>query len=194
MPTLQRTLVGECHARRAARGGWLAVAVVAGASTGCPTDAAQSPGPAALVVLDDRTAWVEIADAIDDPFADHRPATVGCIDATWIAEAGSLELSTDLCSYIALAQPSLAPLAAGDTVHLEVFHFDLTAPDPTQAHWAVAIGEEVVWSTSPPIPTAAGYFSEDITVESDHPRGTPVVVHLHNHGQNTYGVKALQRL
>ena len=59
---------------------------------------------------------------------------------------------------------------------------------------AVAIGEEVVWSTSPPIPTAAGYFSEDITVESDHPRGTPVVVHLHNHGQNTYGVKALQRL
>jgi hypothetical protein len=147
-----------------------------------------------LVVLDNRDAWVEIADAASDPFADHRPATVGCIDATWIAEAGSLELSTDLCKYIGLEQPSLAALTAGDTIHLEVFHFDLTAPSPTQAHWAIAIGDEVLWSMSPPVPSAAGYFSEDIVIASDHPQGTPVVVHLHNHGQNTYGVKRLQRL
>ena len=185
---------------RTTRGGlWAIVAVtvtvfVAGGVTGCPAAEDQGPPPVDLVVLDDREAWAEIVDAASDPFVDHRPATVGCIDATWIAEAGGLELSTELCSYIALEQPSLAPLSAGDTIHLEVFHFDLTAPSPTQAHWAIAIGDEVVWSMSPPVPSAAGYFSEDIVLATDHPQGTPVVVHLHNHGQNTYGVKLLQRL
>jgi len=186
-----------CSARRRSPLRWAAtvgLSFAAFAVAGCASDEDSASEPADLVVLDDRTQWSEISVAADDPFLSHRPATVDCIDATWIAEAGSLELSTALCDYIALRQASLAELRVGDTIHLEAFHFDLTAAAPAQAHWAILVGDEVMWTKNPVIPGAAGYFSEDIVVQSDHPVGSPVVIHLHNHGQNTYGLKVLRRL
>ena len=156
----------------------------------CVAETPRDPVP--LVVLDDREAWVE-TDASDDPFLDHRPDVVGCPVATWLAETGSLELSTDLCAYISISQPSLVPLSAGDRVFIELFYFDLTAPEPTEGHWALAIGDEVIWERRPNIPGPGAVFEETLVIANDHPEGTLVTIHLHNHGQNTYNVRAVVR-
>ena len=139
-----------------------------------------------------RTRDVAYQDAAEDSLADHRPADADCPDNSWYNEDGALEVETGYCSYLSLAQPSLADITAGDEVQLVLWHGDLVFEAPAQAHVAVSIDGEIIWEESVDIPAEAGIFDTRVTVPFDAPAGSTVEYHLHNHGYNTWTLLALE--
>src|SRR5690606_20502872 len=90
--------------------------------SGCPSNPSEpedeadpEPEPARLVEWD---RWQRVTDPSVDAFADLRPADAVCDDAGWYPEpiAQTLEVQTELCDYVTLWQPSLAPIEPGDVV------------------------------------------------------------------------------
>lgn len=149
--------------------------------------ASDSDHPPERVTKDlvDNSLWQQRA-ADDDPLASHRPAEVDCGIAGAFVEDTTLEINTNRCNYYAAAQPLLVDLQAGDTVTLELRHFDLVAPEPAVAHVYIAIGGDLVWEQNIEIPGPAFVYEAAWDVITNYPAGTPVDIHLHNHGQNTW--------
>ncbi len=132
-------------------------------------------------------AWTA-AGIEDDPLADERPATVDCPTATWGLEAGGLEIQTGACNYFFVTQPSLAAIAEGDAIDVVVFHQYLDAAEPAEGHVAILVGDAVVWEAFVAIPADANVLEARVVVERAWPAGTPVGIHLHNHGYNAWTV------
>jgi len=163
------------------------------ASAGTAESGGESPGS-----LIDHAAWVTLA-AEDDPVSEHRPAEIDCGVGGWYLEdtgaVPKLEVDTNQCNYLALSQPSLRAITAGDTLQVSFYHFDLVAPEPAEGHLQLRVDGNVVWDYLIPIPTdeennktPAAFIDETVVVEFDAPAGAEVYLHLHNHGQNTWNV------
>ena len=56
------------------------------------------------------------------------------------------------------------------------------------------IGDRVFWERTFAIPLASEVYPVPITVDWAAPEGTPVRIHLHNHGGNSWRVGYLKRL
>lgn len=139
-----------------------------------------------LVELVRAPLWQQVA-AADDPFADHRPATIECpLGVGWLVEPGGLEVNTGACTYATFSQPSLAQVAPGAELSLYLFHFDLLAAEPATAHVAVQLGDRVVFEEEVAIPGKAAVYERDWVADFELPAGQPIYFHLHNHGQNTW--------
>ena len=159
---------------------------------GCAACLPQNPHvQRTIVVLVDHSAWSVTPEA-DDPLASHRPAEIECEENLgWLVEPfpiPALELDTDDCNYAALDHPILYAVAAGDPIFVELFYFDLTSPEPATAHLAVLLGDETLWEDSIEIPSEAAVVELELEAPADFAQGTPLRVHLHNHGQNTWHV------
>ncbi len=135
--------------------------------------------------LIDVNSW-QYQSAADDSLAAHRPGTVECPDNSWYNEDGALEVETGFCNYLSVAQPSLAPISAGDTLHLVLWHGNLAFNRPASAHAAITVDGNVVWQANVDIPSDAEIFDLRIPVDFDAPAGSVVEYHLHNHGYNTW--------
>lgn len=167
-------------------------AAATGASTGSGSaDAGPTTGeprmPAPLV---DHAAWA-VVDAADDPLADHRPAEVDCGTTGAFTEGNVYEIDTGLCNYLARRQPSLVEIRAGDRLFVAAFHDTLASTEAGQAHFALLVDSTVVWEQLVDIPASPGVveatpFQDEVLIDVDVPAGTPVDLHLHNHGYNTW--------
>jgi len=154
----------------------------AAAAVDAATDDATDLDWSALVAAG---AWTD-APPQDDPLSGHQPDAIECDIAGWFVENGELEVNTSRCNYLALTQPSLTAVEPGDVINLQLRHFDLTAPEPASAHVALLFGDDVVWELDVPIPGAAQVLDVEWTAQGALPEGSPVGLHLHNHGQNTW--------
>jgi hypothetical protein len=149
-----------------------------------------------FVSLIDHAAWQATA-AQDDPLIDHRPSTVDCGIAGWYVESDQLEIDTNFCNYAALRQDSLRAIEACDPLRIEFYHFDLLAPEPAQAHAALLIDGQVVWEKFIDIPGdgmiyKAAVYEEEFLSPIAAPAGAEVMLHLHNHGQNTWTLLSVE--
>jgi len=132
-----------------------------------------------------------VLEADDDPVPNHRPDDVDCGPAGAYIEGAGFEIDTGQCNYCTRWQPTQVEIRAGDTLAIEAFHETLASIEAGQAHMALLLGTWPVWQEFIPIPASpsvvdAAPFSEKIVVDADIPAGTPVVLHLHNHGYNTW--------
>lgn len=145
----------------------------------------------------DRRALVEAADfrflaGEADPLAEHRPETVVCGElAGWYLEGELVEVNTARCNYFAASAPARAAAAVGDLLEAEVFHFDLTAPEPARAHVALLVGAEVVWQEEVAVPGPGDVVPVIVELREPIAAGTPVGWHLHNHGQNHWRLSGI---
>jgi hypothetical protein len=142
--------------------------------------------------LIDHEQW-QIVEADADPLADHRPEPVDCDPAAWKLEleSSSLEVDTNFCNYLAVAQPSLRSLEQGQLVHVIFYHFDLVAPEPAVAHVAILIDGQLLWEQDIAIPGDVNVFDEAFASPITAEVGSQVVFHLHNHGPNAYRLQDL---
>lgn len=140
-----------------------------------------------FVPLIDHAAW-EFAPAEEDPLAEHRPATVECGIAGWYVDDGELEVDTNFCNYAAIRQPILRPIEACSTLEIAFYHFDLTAPEPVSAHVAMLIDGQIVWEKFIEVPGDAAVYEEQFPAPFAAPAGSEIMLHLHNHGQNTWAL------
>ena len=132
--------------------------------------------------------------AIYDPLADHRPDEVRCPDWARPIEPPIQEIATDDCNYASLGQPSLRPLIAGERVVVEFWHLQLWSEEPAEAHVALFIGDWMVFEDHIAVPGDEAFYAPSAVVPVDMPTGTPVVFHLHNHGQNSWRLLRVDRL
>jgi len=161
-------------------------------STGL-TDSAEAdlPGTEDLTLPED---WAALPEA-SDPFPDHRPESVDCDEAGWHEEDGVLEVETNLCNYASLVQLSQADVLPGDGIELLVYHSALSSVDePAEAHFAVLLDGTVLWEETIPIPSASEIYTPDLQATAAVVQGTPIVVHLHNHGGNAWKLGHLRRV
>jgi len=146
-----------------------------------------------LVDLGDLAAWTPV-DAADDPLADHRPQSIDCPIAAWAEENGQLEVQTGVCNYLALAQPSQVAVAAGDRISVDLWHADLDAAEAASGHVAVLVAGELVGEATVEIPSEAAVLHFEWRSETPIPAGVPVLLHLHNHGYNSWTFVAIDVL
>lgn len=145
-----------------------------------------------MVDLVKPTLW-QPQPAADDPLPAHRPDTVDCqLGIGWLVEETGFEVNTGACNYASFVQPTLVPVVRGAQISLDFYHFDLVAPEPATAHIAVLVGDHVIFEREIAIPGKAGVYPVDLVADFELPAGAPAVVHLHNHGQNTWTVASLQ--
>lgn len=144
----------------------------------------------ARVTLVEHHLWTRLEPA-DDPFTD-APEVVDCRDYATIAqELGQepvFDVETGFCNYVTVQQPALEAVAAGSTIKVRLWHFDLLAPQPAEAHVAVTVDGEPILDERVPIPAQGGLIVRELPIPRDIARGAPVLFHLHNHGANSWAL------
>ncbi|MFV8751998.1 hypothetical protein ACNOYE_15740 [Nannocystaceae bacterium ST9] len=152
----------------------------------------QDPEPE-FVSLVDHSAW-QFTPAEEDPLVDHRPDVVDCGIAGWYPqlEGSELEIDTNFCNYASLRQDALAAIEVCTPIKVGIYHFDLLAPEPAQAHAALLIDGTIVWEKFIDIPGKAAVYEEEFPSPIAAPVGAEVMLHLHNHGQNTWTVLTIE--
>lgn len=173
--------------------GTLSIAVAnCGGSSGGQSDQPE-PRPARESLIS-QWDW-QFEDASEDSLVSHRPATVDCDeDIGWYVENFELEVQTNDCNYLSLAQQSHVEVRHGDFINLVYYHTELIASEPAQAHVRLTIDGKLLWEKYIDIPGDTGIYNEDIPIDFDAPAGSLVEYHLHNHGSNTWSLSALDVL
>ncbi len=156
-----------------------------------PTAGPEDPTEGTLVPLTLATAWSPVP-APTDPLASHRPADVNCPLGGWLFEPQGLEIYTLLCNYAMFEQPARAAVVPGARIVASLYHFDLVAEEPATAHVALMVGASVVWEQEIAIPGKANAYAIEVPANFAADAGTPVYFHLHNHGQNTWTLGAIE--
>lgn len=108
------------------------------------------------------------------------------------ATSTALQVETGLCHY------AVWSLALADDVDAAVWSFTfwhslLTAEAESEdavGHVAVAVGDAVIVDRAVAIPATDGWDAVDVGV-GPVAAGTPVFLHLHNHGANHWGIAPL---
>lgn len=149
--------------------------------------------PRVELPLLDHKSWRNY-DASLDPLKSHQPAVLECNIAGWFIERGQLEVSTADCNYALLEHPSLLDLDADTEVLLELYHFDLNAPEPAEAHVALLFGDELQWETLIPVPLPGNVQQVSFRATRALRVGDAIRFHLHNHGQNSWLLRSVHAL
>lgn len=149
------------------------------------TDDASTGSPASWHSLVDHDQWRPAAATTDDPWPDHRPATVVC-DGGWDQETGGIEIDTGACNFLLLQQPLPVAIEEGDPIRLRMWWQALASLEPAEGHVAVLVDGEPLWEEHVPIPGPADVRSIEIPSPLSAPAGATLTLHLHNHGTNTW--------
>lgn len=209
-PTLLRLSAAQPSQRSAAALVWLAVAcfvsascaddastprapedagVASDAATDVVSDAPAPREPAALILSD---AWTLLGDDAD-PFVNERPEERICQPEGYhpedLAGEAVFSIETGLCNYISVAQPLRADIRTGDVVTGRLWHFELNAPEDSEAVARFAtLDGELLWEVVVPIPSDSALLLPQWTATRDLDAGTPIVFHLRNHGANSWSL------
>lgn len=171
----------------------VAMAPVDSGVAGSMPRAGSGAGPAPhanRVSLIDHNAWLVLGPD-EDPFED-RPDAVECAEQGVKPEelGGEIAFGVDTgpCRYITARQVSRQYVAAGETLVVRLWHFQLNAPSPAEAHAVVQVDGMRVLDQRVPIPAPGGLIKVALPVDRAVPAGAPIYFHLHNHGENSWAL------
>lgn len=152
-----------------------------------------SAGEELRVSLISHARWQELT-PVEDPF-DDRPEGSTCARGGFMRELLGAEeafsVDTGRCPYVTVTQSMLRDVAPGDLLKVRLWHFELTAPEPAEAHVAVIVDGVAVLDARLPIPAPGGLVASETRVERAIFAGAPVYFHLHNHGTNSWSLVEL---
>lgn len=121
-----------------------------------------------------------------DPLLLHRPADHFCETGAWGQELGGLEPDTGECNYFSLSQSMAEDILVGDRLELLMWWQPLISTEPATGHLAILVGDTILWEEYVPIPSTASVRNIELFAPQDFLAGTPITLHLHNHGANTW--------
>jgi hypothetical protein len=151
------------------------------------------PIPAMPAELVNNVRWLRV-DASADPF-DDRPHSVVCDLNATLPElfngVSAYGIDTGACNYATVHQPILRAVAAGETVTVRLVHFELTAPEDSEAHVALTIDGLPVLDERIPIPSASQVLVRALVAPRAILAGASAYFHVHNHGANSYALISL---
>lgn len=138
--------------------------------------------------LDLELTW--LAPSSSPPFPAEGPAIVGCGPGGVIVEQDTVEVRTAYCDPADLEMELPVDVPRGAVLGLTITH-DVLIADGGEAHLAVLIDDDVVWENHTPLPAAAAYLHDDVTLDRRFAAGARLRLHVHNHGSNTYTLHGL---
>lgn len=145
-----------------------------------------SPGSAPTwQPLIDRAAWAPVPPEAD-PLASHRPPDLRCDPEAWGDEGLATEIRTESCDYLALSQPLAEGIRPGDLLRVTFGWGQLRAPAPAEGHIALLVQDTVIAERTLEIPGPAEAHTFTTLATHAFPEATPVILHVHNHGANTW--------
>lgn len=97
-------------------------------------------------------------------------------------------ISTQYCSYVTLAQPSLSAVYEGESYYLRYWNSSLSSPLGGLATIVVSIDGDLIWKEELPIPSSSGLTVYELPVPRDYPAGSNIIYHVDNHGENEYAL------
>ena len=134
-----------------------------------------------------------IADPTIDPFIHHLLAErIACGRSAYGEEYSAVEVNTGKCDYITLTQHLPHQIKSGDRLHVIAWHNPLYIPQISEAHIALSLGSDMLWQKDIVLPSGAQHWDEVITSPIYADIGTPIFVHIRNHGNNTWTFYDLQ--
>ena len=133
-------------------------------------------------------------DPQQDPLPQHHPQEINCQLTAFTLEAGNLEIKTGDCNYISVDFTIVQDVPADTPIRSVIFHEDLWAPEPAQAHIAWVFPSGILWEQEVEIPSSSSFHIYETELPAALKKGDTVHLHLHNHGMNTWNVIALNRL
>ena len=95
-------------------------------------------------------------------------------------------MNTAKCGYVTATQRSLTHVRVGEEIALRVWHFELVGPDGAEAHVVLRVGARDLLDETIAIPEPGALLSKRVIAGAPIPAGTPVMLHVHNHGANQY--------
>lgn len=169
------------------RGASLALVLMCGCSE--PSDSANTSGD----VWVDHAAWSLVATPTSDPFAAvyARPNVHACENGAYFqptADTFEVELARCRERYVSLHQPSVRDLHVGDSLQFTLSHLLLRplTESVTEAYLALSVDARLVWELRLQIAAPSQTYPVSVPISGEFPAGSDVVLHLHNHGENSY--------
>lgn len=103
-------------------------------------------------------------------------------------EIFEVELSRCRERYLSLHQLSLTPIHPGDSLRFHVSHMLLRplTESVTEAYLALSVDKQVVWQITLQIIAPSNSYTFAVPVTTEAAMGSDVVLHLDNHGENSY--------
>ena len=133
-----------------------------------------------LVPLDQDPYWVGADEAV--------PCQAEDIEAT----DDSIEVNTRYCNHATLMQPSLQAVAAGESLHQELWWQPLVSETAAIAHLRLRLGDVELLRRELQVPGPADVLHHHSLLSAAAPAGTPVYFHVSNHGTNSYTLHLLE--
>jgi len=139
----------------------------------------------------DPHAWRPVP-AKRDPHRQAAGFSIECDETAYFTEligpdAGSVfEVDTEICNYVTLEQASLAAIPKGASLELTLWHYSLRSLESAVAVAEVRVGGQQVWHQELAIPSEAQSYESVWRPAREVPAGTPVQLHIRNHGTNTW--------
>ena len=160
---------------------------------------------ASRLSLWDHSKWVDASPT--HPFVDLEPIKIDCPRSSSVVEdlAGepSIQIDTGECNFWVQQQDLTVELQQGDVVQIRLWHFPLVASEPAIGYASLALGDDIIFSVEEPIvrigePAQSRLIGDDsddwIVVGSDYPVGTPITIHVRNHGDNQWNWISFEQL
>ena len=140
----------------------------------------------------DHNHWSSVP-LLSDPFRSLVPGVRECSKVGWKEEDGLLEIDTEICNFVTLQQRLKADIPKGAPLKIVFWHLTLVANEPAQSRALLKIGNVVVWDWKAEIPKKAELYEQTFRSPKTFLKGTPLLFHLHNHGNNNYRLLSLER-
>jgi hypothetical protein len=135
----------------------------------------------------------EAVTGVDDPFSELRGDAERCSVEPFQEEYGGVEIDTTDCKHVTLRQDGLAQVSRGSRIRVIAWHSQLYDPDTRSAfgYMSITLGDTALWSVERPIPGPASSWDFVVEATSDFEVGTPVYLHVRNHGANNWNLHSL---
>ncbi len=137
--------------------------------------------------------WVRIPLA-EDPFLSEKTDDSECYPGAEAIEGNVFEVNTTGCTFVSFQQPSLESGVAGQRIRFVHWHLDLWAPNVDTGLVSLRIGDTEVYRSEYTIPGLAEFVDAEWELETGFEAGVPMVLHLRNHGINSWRFGVLELL
>jgi len=145
-----------------------------------------------LVNLVDWSATESDRDPFLEFWSDQTRCTESDHGSETLAGVEAYSLDTGTCNWLTIEQSSLSTVRVGDRVHAKVWHFALSAPEPSFARIGLATAEGILVQVLEPIPQPGGLIELDFLAQKSIAEGTPIYFHISNHGANSWHLLEIQ--
>jgi hypothetical protein len=105
----------------------------------------------------------------------------------------SLTINTNFCGWATVTEKLNVPFQKGDDFFARVFYFQQIAPGIANAHLVATVDGRPLFQQTIPLPAPSTLIAQDFKAPFGANPGATLMLHLDNHGVNTWNILELSK-